>query len=180
MALINCAECGREVSDKAESCPHCGAPVKLSIAQSRTPPPTRGFGLGRMFIIVLIALAIALAYSNKSSSPEATPQLQTCRSDWTKCADNAELVKNYSDWTHIQASCQVEAADQAKYGTPEWPWLSFSSFYKGDNYIHTGIAIAIEPNAQFQNGFGAKVHSQVVCAYDLRAKRVTSVVISPR
>ena len=28
MALINCEECGREVSDRARSCPHCGFPVK--------------------------------------------------------------------------------------------------------------------------------------------------------
>ncbi len=27
MALINCTECGREVSDKAASCPTCGAPI---------------------------------------------------------------------------------------------------------------------------------------------------------
>jgi len=28
MALIKCEECGKEVSDKAETCPHCGAPVE--------------------------------------------------------------------------------------------------------------------------------------------------------
>jgi cytochrome c biogenesis protein CcdA len=27
MALIKCAECGNEVSDKARACPRCGAPV---------------------------------------------------------------------------------------------------------------------------------------------------------
>lgn len=27
MALIECAECKKEVSDKAAACPHCGAPV---------------------------------------------------------------------------------------------------------------------------------------------------------
>jgi len=27
MALFNCTECGREISDKAVSCPHCGCPV---------------------------------------------------------------------------------------------------------------------------------------------------------
>ncbi len=27
MALILCKECNREISDKAESCPHCGCPV---------------------------------------------------------------------------------------------------------------------------------------------------------
>ena len=27
MALINCKECNKEVSDKAESCPNCGNPI---------------------------------------------------------------------------------------------------------------------------------------------------------
>ena len=29
MALIKCKECKQSISDKASSCPHCGAPVKL-------------------------------------------------------------------------------------------------------------------------------------------------------
>lgn len=29
MAIISCNECGEKVSDKAGSCPHCGAPIKL-------------------------------------------------------------------------------------------------------------------------------------------------------
>lgn len=30
MAMITCPECGREVSDKAASCPNCGAPINSS------------------------------------------------------------------------------------------------------------------------------------------------------
>ena len=30
MALIKCTECGHEVSDKAQTCPNCGAPVGLA------------------------------------------------------------------------------------------------------------------------------------------------------
>ena len=30
MGLIKCSECGKEVSDKAKSCPNCGAPVGRS------------------------------------------------------------------------------------------------------------------------------------------------------
>jgi hypothetical protein len=29
MALLECEECGREISQKAKSCPHCGVPVKI-------------------------------------------------------------------------------------------------------------------------------------------------------
>ena len=28
MALIICPECGKEVSTAADSCPHCGYPIK--------------------------------------------------------------------------------------------------------------------------------------------------------
>ena len=31
MALIKCKECGREISDKATTCPHCGCPVEKEI-----------------------------------------------------------------------------------------------------------------------------------------------------
>lgn len=30
MALINCSECGRRVSDRASSCPHCGNPISAA------------------------------------------------------------------------------------------------------------------------------------------------------
>lgn len=32
MALVNCIECGREISDKASACPHCGCPVEAAKA----------------------------------------------------------------------------------------------------------------------------------------------------
>lgn len=35
MALIQCPECGKEISDKAESCPHCGFPISESISNQQ-------------------------------------------------------------------------------------------------------------------------------------------------
>lgn len=29
MALIKCIECGKEISDKASSCPNCGCPINI-------------------------------------------------------------------------------------------------------------------------------------------------------
>jgi len=37
MALVKCAECNRDVSDQASSCPGCGAPVLVSEATARAP-----------------------------------------------------------------------------------------------------------------------------------------------
>lgn len=39
MALIKCPECGKEISDKAESCPNCGYPVpKLKLFENEVIP----------------------------------------------------------------------------------------------------------------------------------------------
>lgn len=33
MALITCPECGKEISDKAQACPNCGAPINTPIEE---------------------------------------------------------------------------------------------------------------------------------------------------
>ena len=35
MALIKCKECNEQVSDKAQTCPHCGAPVKAGVKKPK-------------------------------------------------------------------------------------------------------------------------------------------------
>jgi hypothetical protein len=169
MALTQCRECGGQVSTDARTCPHCGA---------RQSSGKLGRGCAGFFVIGILIVIIAALGSQSSNDPPASP---SCKSDWTKCADNAELVNNYSKMFDAQFDCKQAAIKQARYGTPIFPSLYFfSTFYKGNNYVTIGTAILIESDTQFQNGFGAMVHSQVNCTYDLRAKRVVSVDISAR
>lgn len=46
MALIKCKECGKEISNKAKTCPHCGAKVKKSAS------------MGCLVMIIVIVLVI--------------------------------------------------------------------------------------------------------------------------
>jgi len=39
MALINCKDCNSEISDSAESCPKCGAPVPKTIGEDEEQCP---------------------------------------------------------------------------------------------------------------------------------------------
>jgi len=43
MALINCIECTKPISDLAETCPQCGAPVELSKIVKEETPKTKCF-----------------------------------------------------------------------------------------------------------------------------------------
>jgi hypothetical protein len=40
MALIKCAECGKEVSEKAAACPGCGAPIAAAPSPQTLPAQT--------------------------------------------------------------------------------------------------------------------------------------------
>lgn len=41
MALIKCTDCGKEISDKAKSCPNCGCPVVLETENSKENAPEK-------------------------------------------------------------------------------------------------------------------------------------------
>lgn len=48
MALIECPECGKEISDKAESCPHCGFPVSKTLSHEREKYKAEDCAAGRI------------------------------------------------------------------------------------------------------------------------------------
>ncbi|HWK96210.1 MAG TPA: hypothetical protein VNR39_12390 [Pseudolabrys sp.] len=196
MALKPCRECGANVSTSAEICPHCGvrAPASSDVlgALGRETPPnnrgTRGYGQAAA-ILALIAIAFAVLAGRNDDKPGTSSNSQGdgrataatgCRVDWRQCADNSDMANNFNGWVDVKVQCQRQADDRAKYGSPKWPWLAFSSFLGGSDYVKTGQVTAIEPDAQFQNGFGAWVRSRVVCRYDLNAGKVTDVFIMER
>lgn len=96
MALIKCAECGREVSDKASTCIGCGAPLKLApaaAAPSYMPPPQpQGMGPGAKLAIVAGGLVVMfVAFGIKAgNSPEAKAKshargvIDLCWSDYER------------------------------------------------------------------------------------------------
>ena len=60
MALMNCPECNREISDTVEQCPHCGYQLKKGYAEEDSKTTGRKFEVFRRnrkkIIIVIIAL----------------------------------------------------------------------------------------------------------------------------
>jgi hypothetical protein len=50
MKLINCPACSKQISPDAESCPHCGNPIK--------PKQSFGYVLGVLVILVILIWAL--------------------------------------------------------------------------------------------------------------------------
>jgi predicted amidophosphoribosyltransferase len=66
MALINCKECNKEISDQAQSCPHCGAPLQSNNKPTTVHNPNQDLFLTRnrgcfevacWFLLALIIIA---------------------------------------------------------------------------------------------------------------------------
>lgn len=63
MALIKCKECGNEVSDKAESCPKCGAKVEKPVGLAAKI-------IGGFFVLIILAVVLTPdEVSQQSNSP---------------------------------------------------------------------------------------------------------------
>lgn len=61
MAMINCPECGKEISDKATTCPNCGNPLKRK--QLETPVIEPSDVVTKLNKCLLISFIIGLLYS---------------------------------------------------------------------------------------------------------------------
>ena len=57
MALINCPECKKEISDTARKCPHCGYVVKSVLKDVNTNKKT----IIKMAIAAIAVIALVLA-----------------------------------------------------------------------------------------------------------------------
>ena len=69
MALINCSECGKEVSDMAQSCPNCGNPLNVKLEEHLCCPrchsrelhsEQKGFSGGKAFAGAVLTGGIGL------------------------------------------------------------------------------------------------------------------------
>ena len=85
MALINCSECGRQISDKARACPGCGAPP-CSITHALPPaiPAKRKTGCITLIVASFFGLLVFFALvsqcsrnSTSSSSASDSQKSQT-------------------------------------------------------------------------------------------------------
>ncbi len=142
MALIKCVECGKEISDKAASCPNCGIPIASQVssgegftfnsaAQSTTKKPNKHFAktVGTIIGVIVILVGAWIAFT----------VIRTIISDGV-INKAAEVMLNSSPVTIIDEIENVQAHS--------WQALPFNLPYAGvltiDASIENGNNIHIE------------------------------------
>lgn len=83
MALIKCKECGKDVSDSAGKCPHCGAKVNKPIGK-----------LGWALVIFTTFIVVQCSLSMPSSTPAQKPAVDpVAEARFQKTARMADAIK---------------------------------------------------------------------------------------
>jgi len=79
MALINCSECGKQVSDRAAACPHCGAPVAGKAVDTAKGADDEKQSIGKtkigclpLFLVVIAVFVVWGALDNDSRRTTAS------------------------------------------------------------------------------------------------------------
>lgn len=76
MALITCKECGAEISDKATTCPKCGAPLQeiLEVNEAENETSLEQWLDLRWLCFILPPLGFILYFIQKKESPKKAKQ----------------------------------------------------------------------------------------------------------
>jgi hypothetical protein len=145
MALVACKECGKEVSKKAEACPHCGFKPK------RTSLFT---WIVTIFVGIPILISVIIAGGQSSSSEPKTPEQMA-----------AELASQRATYARIIAEQSISKQLKAP-STADFSGYSETQVAKLKNggpndWIVMGFVDA-------QNDFGAKLRNnyQVVIEFE--------------
>lgn len=74
MALINCPECGKQISDKATTCPNCGCPIINNNSSIQTPQVTRnkkrGCLIPILIILIILGIGLTVGISDMKKNPD--------------------------------------------------------------------------------------------------------------
>lgn len=151
MALIKCTECGKEVSDKATTCPNCGAPISTSTANQQpkvevkvTQKKKKGSCLKTILIVfgVLIVLAVIgnlAGGEDKKETPAQSEASTNVPSDTEEVDNSKSGIGEENVPEEVNASEEVDnifnVGDVADTGSVTITYLSAEEYISDNEFM---------------------------------------------
>ena len=93
MAIIQCKECGKEISNKAEACPHCGCPVDQENHKDKIFEIIRKNRKAIIiFAVVVFAIILGCTIYKASTKNAFSPYLELMGKSYKEIPDNYEVL----------------------------------------------------------------------------------------
>ena len=98
MALVQCAECGKEISTTAVMCPHCGAPPAVALAGAAKDAVEPA----EISEVLDAAIRAALRLPEGDLTPERLAKVESLKLDEADIGDLAELVAELKNLPNLK------------------------------------------------------------------------------
>ena len=178
MALVQCRECGKEISDQAEMCPHCGirhryapAPIKSEVKGK----PNGSSGCAVLFVLVLVFVAIVNLTGEDNPAPKGPSSSEIASS--AKCKADLECLRTNLR-PDVTYECQRAIESRAKW---DFEWTDGFGETKFPSFTWANperTAVALGGNKlKMQNGFGAWKHVIYICEVDIGNKAIIGATV---
>jgi hypothetical protein len=171
--LVPCRLCKKEISSKADVCPHCGEkkPVVVKVSAFGKIIGVSIWGTIGLFIFIAI-FGPENSSTPTSSQAEAKTEEQiyqeNCRQSWNKCKNNADIINfNTAMDAEMKLKCKWAAEKQSKYEI-DWGWGKFGFYNSGDTALTNGTIILVDDTAKYKNAFGGEVKTKTSCLFNLK------------
>ena len=185
MALINCPECNKEISDQCSACPHCGYPIKTSLHEneqsecvtSPRKPFYKRIWPWIIILVVIIAIGVSVIFLlNRNTKPKLDTEGSPIFVELTdEVYTNAAKYKGY--YINIKGQVfQVVGDDGNSKSIQVWldpetceqniiiHYTSGIALKQGDYISCSGYIDSVE---KYKNTFGATMYAPVVRSSDL-------------
>lgn len=148
--LIRCPECGKEISDRAASCPNCGCPVSQPTdgIPPKTEPEKKTGGKWALFLIIGIVIVCVLI-ATTSVNGRSVFQREYTEDDYkATCYSLAvEQVKNYLKAPGTARFCPMREVDFHAVGESTYTmsgWADAENSFGADLRTIWGIMVAVD------------------------------------
>ncbi|MEQ5834209.1 hypothetical protein [Marinobacter sp. NFXS9] len=181
MALTKCKECKKEVSTKAEKCPHCGVKNPGMSAKDTL------VGAVGLFVIVVIGWAIFGPDDEPDSEPSKTQQSEKSADELAaeKAAKAEECRKDIQCWGRENVAsattlCVQAVERRAKYEV-KWTdgFADMKLSRRGWLDEDKGTLSYYGDQVQFSNGYGAFENYIYRCDYDPNTDTLLDLQMEP-
>ena len=139
MALVNCPECSKEISDKVKTCPHCGYPmveenndtqkVEISSVNIKMDSSKKKKVVKTMISVIVAFLVVmggALLYNNQKQNKiisEYKSNINVAMNDMLNGGSDAEALINLTNQVWSNAIYEKESIATDKYTKESGKWV---------------------------------------------------------
>jgi hypothetical protein len=177
MALGNCKECKKEVSTKADRCPHCGI---------KNPTTKAKDVLVGLLALVFIGFVVSkCSGSDSKTADRATATKTSAETERERAEKNAQCKSDLQCWgdraiVGAGVYCKDAVERLAKYSV-RWTDGTFETKFSRFRWLdkNKGLLTMVGDKAQFQNGFGAYQNVTYECDFEPEKHIVIAVRAEP-